>query len=42
MPVDDENRAITGVEADVKCCAFDSVAASAVGVKVPFKRRPLA
>lgn len=42
IPVELEKRTITGVDELLKCGAFDSEAASAVGVKVPLVKWPLA
>lgn len=35
MPVDEEKRAVMGVDAEVKCGALESEEAVGVGVKVP-------
>lgn len=42
IPVELENRTMTGVDALLKCGAEEREAASEVGVKVPFVRRPVA
>jgi hypothetical protein len=42
MPVLEDRRTRMGVEGWLKCGAVVRVAASAVGVKVPLVRRPLA
>jgi hypothetical protein len=42
MPVEEENRAITGVEGLLKCGALERDEAAAVGLKWPVRRTPLA
>ena len=42
IPVEFENRTITGVDALLKCGAVERDAASDVGVKVPLVKRPVA
>jgi len=41
-PVEEEKRARTGVEGELKCGAQERVEASWVGWNVPRRRRPLA
>jgi hypothetical protein len=42
MPVELENLAMTGVDGVLKCGAVESVLAIGDGVKVPWRRMPLA
>lgn len=42
MPVELEKRTMIGVEGKLKCGALERDAAVAVGVNVPFVRRPWA
>lgn len=42
MPVELENLAVIGVDGLLKCTALDKVLAVSVGLKLPFRRIPLA